>query len=106
MPHQAPRRVAVSSLFSCTLTLASLGDHGRVIGPDQAPGVQLLDDLIVVLGGGLVRIGGDVDERSIGCGQVRLLAFTRPGVGQLAPGLAGSISLGRQDLSKNDWSGL
>lgn len=40
-------------------------DHGRVLGDDQSSGVQVLDDLVVIARGGLVRIGGDIDERAV-----------------------------------------
>ena len=52
---------------------------GTVLGagagqrPDQAAGVQLLDDLVVLLGCGLVRIRGGEDEDAVGlchCGSL------------------------------------
>jgi len=50
------------------LAAGVLGDHGSVIGADHAAGVQILVDLVVVLAGGLVGVGGDEDERAVGAG--------------------------------------
>ena len=54
-----PGAVAGRRLVLVLVHLAAsvLGDYGRVIGPDQSLGVQFLDDLVVILGGGLVLEG-------------------------------------------------
>src|SRR6266540_2665159 len=79
------------------LAVGVLGNDGRVIGADQAPLVQSLDDLVVVLGGGLVWIRGDVDERVIRFGHcIPLLAFTR---GWLGPHVGSLLSQRRPSRS-------
>jgi hypothetical protein len=55
------------------LALGVLGDHGGVVRTDQSLGVEILDDLVVGPGGGLVRVGRDVDERAVGLGHGSLL---------------------------------
>src|SRR5215467_2970753 len=57
------------------LAVGVLGDHGSVVGADQATGVQTLDDLVVVLRRGFVRVRCDEDERAVGVGHGALLVL-------------------------------
>src|SRR5215471_5993704 len=57
------------------LAVGVLGDHGSVVGADQAAGVQILDDLVVILRSGFVRVRCDENERAVGVGHGALLVF-------------------------------
>src|SRR5499427_4882873 len=53
-------------LVDVDLAVVVLGHHRGVIGPHRPGRVQVLDDLIVVVGGRLVEVGPDVDEHRFG----------------------------------------
>src|SRR5215469_3012503 len=57
------------------LAVGVLGDHGSVVGADQAAGVQILDDLVVILRSGFVRVRCDENERAVGVGHGALLVL-------------------------------
>lgn len=68
--HSPPGTVARGGLVLVLVDLAVrvLGDQCRVVGADQAAGVQSLDDLVVVSRRAFVRVCRDIDERTVGLG--------------------------------------
>ena len=64
-PPHAPCRVAIYVLIDVYLAVTVLGDHGGVVGPDRARGVQVLHDVVIGPRHLLVGIGADEQEYSV-----------------------------------------
>src|SRR5208282_6383299 len=60
----APRPVPRSHLILVDVHLARgvLGDYRGVVGADRPSRMEVLDDVVVISGGRLARVGTDVDE--------------------------------------------